>query len=273
MKSKYIIFFILVYSTNVLAERSLILARAPQLSASVTSNIWGPFVKSISEATNVHITLKVYDHRSDFENDIKNAKVDLYFGNPGYGVVGHLKHGYIPLIRSDRKLLEGIVVAKKDSDIKTIEQLNDKVIAFPDKNAFAASMIVRSRLKSDFNIKFETLYTGSHDNTYRAVLIGKALAGGGVKRTLERENIKIREQLRIIYTTPGMKAHPIMAHPALPISIRTSIQNAILNMDKNSVGKKLLKSVKLQKPVITDYSADYKSFEPMVIEMYQKLLN
>ena len=183
MKGKYIVFFILVFSSNVAAERSLILARAPQLSASVTSNIWGPFVKSLSESTNLNIKLKVYDERLDFENDIKLGKIDLYFGNPGYGVAGHLKHGYIPLIRSDRKLLEGIVVTKKDSDIQTIEQLNGKIIAFPDKSAFAASIIVRSRINSDFNIKFKTLYTGSHDNTYRAVLIGKALAGGGVKRT------------------------------------------------------------------------------------------
>jgi phosphonate transport system substrate-binding protein len=263
----------LLISTSATAERSLVLARAPQLSPTVTSQLWSPFVRYLSETTGAKITLKVYTERSKFETDIKDGKVDLYFGNPGYGIVGHLRHGYIPLIRSDRKLLEGIIVAKKDGDIKSAEQLNGKVIAFPDETAFAASLYIRSRLNSDFNIDYQSIFTGSHDNTYRAVLIGKAAAGGGVTRTLERENPKLRKQLQIIYKTPGMKSHPLMAHPEVPENVRKSIQEAILNLNKDDAGKKLLKTVKLQKPVVADYSQDYKATEPFAIKMYEYLLD
>jgi len=267
------VFFLSFYCIQAVADHPLILARAPQLSPSVTSEIWSPFVKYLSKQTQHEIILKTYANRADFENDIKAGNVDLYFGNPGYGVVGHLLHGYLPLIRSDKKLLKGIIVVKKDSQINDIQQLNGKVIAFPAKRAFAASLYIRSRIASDFNINYQPLYTGSHDNNYRTVAIGKAAAGGGVKRTLERENMKLREQLKIIYTTPGMKPHPLMASPDIPLALRSSIQKAILNLNKDTSGKKLLKSIKIQKPVIADYEKDYQPIEPFATQMYQNLLN
>ena len=258
--------------STVLASPSLVLARAPQLSPSIISQQWGPFIKHLSVTTGIDITLKVYTDRASFEHDILAGKVDLYFGNPGYGIIGHLLHGYTPIIRSNRKLLEGILVVKKDSGIKNIEQLNNKIIAFPDENAFAASLYIRARMNSDLKIDFQPLYTGSHNNSYRAVLIGKAAAGGGVQRTLENEDSALREQLLTIYTTPGMKSHPLMIHPKVSENIRNSIQQAILDMDTDSAGKKLLKTIKLQQPVIADYLRDYKSVESFAIEAYQNMM-
>lgn len=268
-----LLFSTLLFSTNIIAERALILARAPQLSPSIISQQWSPFVKYLSEATGIKIILKVYTERSTFEMDIKEGKVDLYFANPGYGIAGHLKHGYIPLIRSGRKLLEGIIVVNKDSGIKNIQQLNGKIIAFPAKNAFVASLYVQSRLNSDFNINYQPKYYGLHDNAYRSVLIGNAIAASGVKRTLNAQNPKLREQLQIIYTTPGINPHPLMAHPRVSVDKQKSIQEVILTMNKNATGKKLLKIIKLQNPVIADYARDYQSIEPLVKNVYQFMLN
>jgi len=254
------------------SAESLVLARAPQLSPALISQIWSPFVKSLSESSSVDISLKVYTDRAMFEKDIVSGKVDLYFGNPGYGVVGYLKHGYIPLIRSNRKLLEGIIVVKKDSKIKQVEQLNGKVIAFPSRTAFAASLYLRSHIDSNFKINYQPVYAGSHDNTYRSVLVGKALGGGGVKRTLERESDALKNQLRIIYVTPGIKSHPLMIHPRIPEASRKAIQKAVLDMNGNEAGRKMLKKVKLQKPVAADYDADYKEIEKLSASMYRYLL-
>lgn len=236
------------------------------------SQLWTPFVQHLSKTTGVNISLKVYTARADFERDLANGNVDLYFGNPGYGIVGHLRHGYLPLIRSDKKFLKGIIVVKKDSGIKTIEQLGNQVIVFPGENAFAASLYLRSILKSNFDLNYQPVYSDSHDNAYRTVLIGKTVAAGGVIRTLQQEPPERRQQLQIIYTTPGMKSHPLMALPDIALSTRTAIQKTIINLDSNTTGRKLLKSVKLQKPVIANYASDYKPIEHLAIKMYNFLL-
>jgi len=265
---------ILLFSNNVLAEQTLVLARAPQLSPAVTSKLWTPFIQHLSATTGIKIDLKVYTTRDAFEKDITKGNVDLYFGNPGYGIIGNQLHGYLPLIRSDKKLLKGIVVVRKDSPIETIEQLEGKEIAFPGRNSFAASLYLRSILKSNFNLNYQpSFHSGSHDNAYRTVLVGKSIAAGGVTRTLQHEHPKRREQLRVIYTTPGMKSHPLMASPKIPLATRKSIQEAIINLNNDTAGKKLLKSVKLQKPVIANYETDYKPIEALATQMYSFLLN
>lgn len=265
--------FAFLFITPLAADESYIFARAPQLSPTITSKLWTPFIEALSRSTNKKITLKIYHTRKEFESDLHKGNVDFYFGNPGYGVVGHLRHGYVPLIRSNKKKLEGIIVVKKNSGIKNIRQLNNQTISFPDRTAFAASLFLRANIDSQFNIAYKASYSGSHDNTYRTVLIGKTAAGGGVARTLQQEDQQLREQLEIIYTTPGIQPHPIMAHPKVPKEIREAIQTTILDLDKNEDGKKLLKKIKLQQPVIANYDEDYKSIEIATLKMYHYLLN
>ena len=263
---------VLFLATPAYADETHIFARAPQQSPAVTSKSWSPFIKELSKRIKRKIILKVYTTREDFESDIKKGNVDFYLGNPGYGVVGHLRHGYIPLIRSDKKRLEGILVVKKDSKIQTLTDLDNKRIAFPGRTSFAASLYLRASISDSSNINYQPLFTGTHDNTYRNVLIGKADAGGGVIRTFQQENVGFQKKLRIIYTTPGTQPHPIMSHPNVAVEIRQQIQQAILNMDKSEPGKKLLKNIKLQQPVIADYRRDYKSLEKATKQMYDYLL-
>jgi len=269
----YTLFLMLFYVTTVTAEQPYVFARAPQLSPTLISKLWSPFIKTLSTSINKKIILKIYHSREEFESDLRKGNVDFYFGNPGYGVVGHLRHGYIPLIRSDKKKLEGIIVVKKDSGIKNISQLQNKIISFPSKTSFAASLFLRKNIDTQFNINYKTSYSGTHDNTYRAILIGKVDAGGGVTRTLQQEDKKLREQLKIIYTSPGIQPHPIMAHPKVPKEIQQAVQKAILDLDKSENGKGILKKIKLQKPVIANYKRDYKNIEGTSSKMYRYLLN
>lgn len=256
----------------VAAQSPLVLARAPQLSPGVISDLWSPFVERLSKTIDREIVLKVYEERAEFEDDIREGRVDLYFGNPGYGVVGHLLHAYQPLVRSDRKLLEGILVVRKDSDINEVPDLAGKKIAFPAPTAFAASLYLRSRIRADFDLDYEEVFTGSHDNTYRAVLIGRAMAGGGVRRTLEQEDVKLQENLRTIYVTPGIHSHPLMIHPRVAAKIRQAVAKAILDLADSEEGRKLLVDVKLQKPVMANYDRDYRPIESLVKSMYDFLL-
>ncbi|MDH5600769.1 MAG: phosphate/phosphite/phosphonate ABC transporter substrate-binding protein [Gammaproteobacteria bacterium] len=268
-----ILIITLLYTANINAKESLIFARAPQLSPAVISKTWTPFVKHLSEVTGTNISLRVYSSRLDFEQDISKGKVALFFGNPAYGVIAHKKHGYVPIIRSNRKLLEGIIVTRKGNGINSIEQLSGKTISFPAKNSFAASLLIRYYLDTKEGITYNEKYAGSHDNSYRNVLVGTATASAGVIRTLERENEALRNQLQVIYTTPGIKSHPVMVHPSVAKTTRQAIQSEILKLSETEEGKNLLKSIKLQNPVSASYEDDYKQIEPFVLKAYQHLLD
>lgn len=256
------------YTNSEAVAREYVLARAPQMSAVALSEAWLPFLKRLLDDTGIAIRLKVYPSRQEFEGDLFSGSPDFAFMNPYYAVLVRQRHGYIPLVRDNTKQLHGVIVVRKDSAIRSIEELEQQTIAFPSPNAMAASLYPRALLAEQFNLSFQPMYVGTHENVYRAVLLRRAAAGGGVVRTLETEPEELKSQLRILYTTPGVAPHPLVAHPRVPAVVRERLTTAIIKLHNDAQGRALLHAVKLNKPVRVDYERDYVTLEKLGLEGY-----
>lgn len=264
---------LLLFSHLVQADdRTFVIARAPQLSIAKTEKAWSPYIKYLTETCKVKFKLKLYNSRKHFENDIKLGKVDFYYGNPGYGIVGHINHGYRPIIRSDKKKLQGILVVREDASIKNIDDLKGKKLVFPGKTAFAASLLIKDHLDKSHHLTYKEDYVLGHDNVYRNVLNGNFDAGGGVYKTLNQEPDGIRKKLRVIHETPGVASHPLMVHPSVPDEVTDSVIKNTLALNQTEQGKKILKKIKLTQPVIPDYDKEYLPLEPFIKKVYSYLL-
>ena len=275
--NKYLSFFLCLFlsgfQTIALGDSEYIIGRAPQISSVVLLKEWTPLIEYLNQQTKFRFKLKVYEDREDFESDLKNGVLDFFYGNPGYAVIGHIKHGYTPLVRSNKKSLQAIVVARRDSGISSLAELQGKTLVFPDATAFAASLYLQWHLKTVAELQFTPEYTSGHDNVYRAVAAGRFIAGGGVIRTLEREPKELQESLKIIYTSPGMAPHPLSVHPHVSNKASQAVLNAVLQLDESEEGKRLLKQIKIQQPVKANYELDYKPIEKLAVDMYEDLLN
>lgn len=234
-----------------------VLARAPQNSAIILSTVWEPFLHYVSAKVNEKITLRVYKSRPEFEKELFAGIPDFAFMNPYYAVLMRDRLGYVALVRDASQILKGIIVVPKTSPIQTIADLRDKDIAFPDANAMGASLLTRAILMRNHGVSFKAIYVGSHENVYRAVLANQADAGGGILQTLESESPELQAELRVVFETPGMPSHPLIAHPRVPIQLQQKIINVILSMTENEEGRKLLKGVKLTKPSLVNFENDY----------------
>ncbi|MFM7012975.1 MAG: PhnD/SsuA/transferrin family substrate-binding protein, partial [Betaproteobacteria bacterium] len=106
-------------------------------------------------------------------------------------------------------------------------------------------------------IAFTPQYVKSHENVYRAVILGDALAGGGVNNTLAREPGEVRDQLRVLMRTPNYMPHPFSAHPRVPASFRTVVTEAFMQMAQDESLKTLLHDIQISQPVKVDYVRDY----------------
>ena len=264
---------LVLYSSYLSAEQTYILARAPQFSSVTMSRLWTPFVKYLSHTTGYKFRLKLYHDRTDFEADLKQGRPDLFYANPGYFAVMHRKYAYVPLVRSNARQLKGIIVARKNSGIDSIQQLNGKTISFPGKNAFAASLYIRSILKNKLKINIKTKYIAGHDNVYRSVVSGRSLAGGGVYRTLNVEQVNLKSQLKVVYETPGLAPHPLAAHPRLTKKIQEAVIKSVLKLSTEKEGRAMLSAIKLIKPIRADFQRDYQMLDSMAVEMYQHIFD
>lgn len=239
----------------------------PQLTVTQTYTLWAPLLEQLGIQSKQCFELVVPATIPLFEKDVLSGKPDFAFVNPYHAVMAFNARKYTPLIADGKNKLSGIIVIRADSKISNLKGLNNSTIAFPAPNAFAASLLVRSLLTQD-GIAYTTSYVKTHQNVYRSVITGDALAGGGVNNTFNREPEEIKSQLKILYETPSFMPHPFVANPRIPLSEQNAVKNAFISMKSNPATADLLNKVQIPDPIEVNYKKDYLPLEKLKLEKF-----
>lgn len=217
----------------------------PQQAASKLAQTWGPVLSYLKKKSGLKLRFTTAKNIPVFEENLAKGIYDFAYMNPHHYVVFHKHLGYEAFAKARDKKIHGIIVVHKDSPVKSIDELDNKVLAFPSPMAFAASLIPRSDLEK-LKIHITPRYVLSHDSVYRNVAEKNFIAGGGVIRTLKASAKEVRENLRILYKTKGYTPHAFAAHPSVPGEVKTRILRAMSGMEKTQEGKRLLKILKIK---------------------------
>lgn len=249
-------------------EDAFSFAVVPQLPALTLHSNWTPFLDRLTALTGYKFNLVIHPGIPEFESDLYQGGPDFAYMNPYQQTMVKNTVGYVPIVRDQSKDLSGILVARADSNIRSIHDLNGKTLAFPAPNAFAASLYMRALLTEQEKLKFNVVYVNTHANVYRTVIYKQADAGGGVNKTLLAEPESVKIQLKILYKTPGTKPHPISVHQRVDKKISSAVQSAILSMSENENDRKLLQDIHIPEPVEADYQRDYIEIEKLKLDKY-----
>ncbi|OGW45699.1 MAG: hypothetical protein A2078_13185 [Nitrospirae bacterium GWC2_57_9] len=111
------------------AKEAYVIGVVPQQPPVTMYTNWMPFIERLMKETGEDIKLKVYETMSDFESDYNRGVPDLIFANPTQTVIAHRSQGYVPLVRSSKRIA-GIVFVRNDSNIKSLTDLENKDVAF-----------------------------------------------------------------------------------------------------------------------------------------------
>lgn len=257
--------FAVAATTEAEDKKQYILSVVPQLPPVTMYADWIPVTERLSKETGLDIRLKVYEKMDDFETDVRKGGPDFVLTNPTQIVEAHKDQGYIPLVRSAVKV-SGIAFVRKDSPIKSLQDLNGKVIAFLGKGNLCSVLIRHSLSAGKEKVDFEPLYAGSSANVLKDVMLGKASAGATLDTVLSRESEEVNAQLRVIFATAPIAPHPLSAHPRVTSKVRNALTEALLGMWNDGGGRELLVKIRMPEPVRADYSRDYKQLEKIDIK-------
>ena len=253
------------YGDQTKANAPLVFAPVPQLPAPTLFARWVPLLEALGNASGQCFDLVIKPTIPEFEKFLLSGAPELAYTNPYHAVMAYKAKGYQPLLADGTMLLTGILVAKRDSNIKQLTDLQGQIVDFPAPNAFASSLLLRAHLQH-LKISIRPNYVKTHSNVYRGVLIGEAAAGGGVNRTLEGEPEEIRQKLRVLYETPGYRSHPVIASSKLSRPVKAQILQSFLDLAKSEQGRNLLAPVQLNEPIPVTYQADYRPLEHLKLE-------
>ncbi|MDH4232974.1 MAG: phosphate/phosphite/phosphonate ABC transporter substrate-binding protein [Nitrospirota bacterium] len=240
-------------------------ALPPFLPLVTTHANWSPFVDRLGRETGLQFEMKLYETMDEFEEDIVLGKPDFVFIHSVLVVAARSAQNYIPLVRNSRPVA-GAFVVRKDSPIKTIQDLEGKTVAFVgDKNLCRALLDHALR---ELHISVNAVFAITANNMLKYVVLSKADAGGALDATVEKMPPDLLDQVRVIHKTNKIAPHALVAHPRVPEKIRTSVTEAVLTMASDGEGRSLMARIPLDSPVMADYDRDYRTLEQMNIRRY-----
>ncbi|MFT5175377.1 MAG: phosphonate transport system substrate-binding protein [Gammaproteobacteria bacterium] len=218
----------------------------PQQLPSKLLQSWGPVLRYLQQRTGHRFVFRTAADIPTFEQRVTANEYDFAYMNPyHFTVYNHGDTGYQALAKAKDKRIHGILVVRKDSALRTLAELQGATLAFPAPAAFAASVLPRAHLKAE-STEFDVRYVSSHDSVYKAVAKGLFPAGGGVLRTFNATDPAVRQQLRILWTSPGYTPHAIAVHPRVPQEVVESVRRALVVMADDEAGRLVLDRLKVK---------------------------
>jgi len=211
-----------------------------------------PLTDYLSKAINQPVSLKLSPNMAAAINEVADSKVDLAYLTPVAYIKAHKKGQAEILVRTvtnNKASFQLMIVVRKNSPIKTIDDLVGKSFAFGDKAALLQRAVVVGsgiQLKQLGNYKF----IGHYDNIARGVHSGDFDAG----ILKDTKAFKWESKgLRILYSSPQLPPYNIAVSKSVDKATRDKLTKAFLALDDKNPE---------HKPVIKALSKKYNGFAP-----------
>ncbi len=142
----------------------------------------------------------------------------------------------------------GVIITKKDSPIKNMEDARGKVWAFTDPNSTSGTLVPTVYFVKEMKIKPEeyfskVIYSGSHQASILEVKSGRVDLASTNDLDLLRGNGKqwnTDQDFRVLWTSPLIPGSPMAFRKDLPASLKEALTNAFISY-KDPAGLQRLK--------------------------------
>lgn len=208
-----------------------------------------PIKEYLSESLGIEVEIQVTSDYTAAIEAMRAKHIDMaWFGPFSYIIAANIADAQAIVngvkASTDSATYKSIIVTNKDSGIETIEDLKDKSFAFVDPASTSGNLIPRKMLiennidpEEDFSNSY---YAGNHNAVMYAVANGKVDAGATGDNVYDRmiEAGEIDPEANIvIYESEPIPGSPIVVRKDLPANLKQAIQDALVNMDQQTIHK------------------------------------
>ena len=231
----------------------------PQHTPQSVHGRWQNVLEGVGEELNICFKVEHSNNIKTFANKLQSQELDYAYIDPFQLITN--KDRYIPLLRDKDSTLRGIIVAKKDSEINSLADLDGKMLLLPSPNSFGSSLLTRDALRGK-GITPQIKYVHHCNNVFRGVLKYPETGGGAINILLQTESDEIQSELKTIYQTEAYSPHPIVASAKISTKERQSFQQELIKISKDNDLKKAFD----MNPVPANYETDYKAIEQLNLQ-------
>ncbi len=231
-----------------------------------------PLARYLSRKIGMNIKLSVLPRYGNIINNFKSEKMDgAFFGSFTYALA-HAKLGVEVLARpvdlNGASTYHGLIFVRKNSGIKSIQDMKGKRFAFVDRATTAGYLLPRAyfhQYKLDYKTFLkESYFTGTHEDAIHDVLNRKADIGAAKNTVYEKlaaADSRIKNELMILERSPDVPENGLAVRKDLDDSIKKKLKEALLGMYGDPEGIAVLKDFGAQRFIETtdkDYLPVYR---------------
>jgi phosphonate transport system substrate-binding protein len=237
---------LLALSFSVLADdhKTLKFGILPFESAHTLFTRFTPLKDYLSRHTGYKIALETAPDFASHVTNIREGKYDIVYTAPHF-VPAALDSKHYQLLVALSNPLYGQFVARTNSPINNLKQLDNKTVATPSARAIVTK-IGMYHLEKNIGINPSAYHVyRTHNAAFRAVLEGHA-DGAVISVNIYNKAISDGFELRAIGQTQAIPSSAILGNVELSKALQEKIQQLLAGIGESDEGKKVLKQIKYQ---------------------------
>ncbi len=206
-------------------------------------NMYVPILEKICDSIGYKAKAVIVKDYDALSRGIENDTIDIGWFSPFAYVNAHDRENVIPLVTpkiNNKISYKGYIITKKDSGIKSVEDLKNKTFGYVDVESASGYLYARHILKTkglnpDKLFK-EVTFLGSHYNVIKSVLSGAVDAGATYNEALEsgKEQGFNTDEINIISTTEDIPKDALAANPRFNKELAEKLQQAFISFNNFS---------------------------------------
>lgn len=227
-------------AVNFKKDNEVIFGVNPFIAPDSIKKMYVPILERVCESVGLKartIIVKDYEALSD---TMANEILDIGWFSPFAYVNAHKKCGAEAILTpkvGGKYSYNGYIIARKDSGIKSVDDLKNKNFGYVDINSASGYLYARHLIKSN-NMNPDTVFNktsflGNHDNVIKAVLSGEIDAGATFNEAFEKaasSGMKIND-LEIIARTEDIPKDALAVRPGISEELINKLQKAFVDFD------------------------------------------
>ncbi|HWR58577.1 MAG TPA: phosphate/phosphite/phosphonate ABC transporter substrate-binding protein [Thermodesulfovibrionales bacterium] len=233
-------------------ETQLVIGLIPEHHIFDQIQRYKPLADYLSARIGSKIKLKVLPRYGNIiDNFISESMDGAFFGSFTYALA-HAKMGVEVLARPERSdgvsTYYGLIFVRKDSGIRTVQDMKGKRFAFVDKATTAGYLLPlgyfpKHGVRNYKAFLKEVYFTGTHEDAINDVLNKKADIGAAKNTVYERiakENDRITKELLVLEKSLRVPENSLAVRKDLDESLKKKLKETLLAMHDDPEGKKVL---------------------------------
>ncbi|MBI5639785.1 MAG: phosphate/phosphite/phosphonate ABC transporter substrate-binding protein [Nitrospirae bacterium] len=249
-------------------QKEILIGLIPEMNVFKQMERFHPLAEYLTKKTGVKVNIKILSRYGNIIDSFFSEMLDGAFFGSFTGALAIEKLGVEPLARpvnlDGSSTYHGYIFARKDGGIKTVRDMKGRKMAFVDKATTAGYIFPIAYLRQNGvndirQIFSEHYFTGSHDAAIHAVLDRKADIGAAkntVYDLMSKTDPRLGKELVIIAESAKVPQNGLCIRKGLDKTLKKNLKDALLNLDKDPQGKKVLErfgAIRFIETTVSDY--------------------